>query len=133
MWISWQQHVVCRVYKYSCMMITTWLMSGIDSYQSMQMFKDPNSKRYITFQRNTQRTLSCIGGIITYVYSTTATLCGKTRRGSCTVSLDKTNGLWTCATCKTSGISLFQSCCGKALSFDEVCEVIENEEEQMTF
>ena len=137
MWILWQQHVVCRVYKCPCMLITTWRMSVIDSYQSIGKVADPHSNRSVTFQRDTEPCLTCIGGLwtngFTYVHGSTATLGGRTRGGLRMIELDETNALWTCKTCTTSDISLFQACCGKTLGFDEVCMVIKNEKDQMQF
>ena len=136
MWILWQQHVVCRVYKYSCMLLTTWRMFPIDLYQSKGQFDDPDSERYITFEKNKHPSMTCIGGLwtnISVVYATTATLGGRTRGGLRMIELDETNALWTCKTCTTSDISLFQACCGKTLGFDEVCMVIKNEKDQMQF
>jgi hypothetical protein len=108
-------------------------MSVIDLYQSMGEVLDPDSNRCVTFQRDTEPSLTEIGGLWTngfeYVHGTTATLKGRTRNALRMISLDHTNALWTCKTCKTSDISLFQACCGKTLSFDEVCMVIQNQKE----
>ena len=137
MWISWQQHVVCMVHKYSCMMITTWLMSVFQSYEDMAKVQDPDSERCIIFKKDTKKTLTCIGGLwangFTYVNGTTATLKDPTGSECVEYAMDETNGLWTCETCQTSDISLLETCCDKALSFDQVKSVIENEEEQMKF
>ena len=114
-------------------MITTLLMLVFLSYENMAKFLDPESRRFIIFEKDTQKTLTCIEGLITYVNGTTATVGDSTGSEKVRYQLDESNGLWKCGTCQTSGISLFKSCCGKALSFDQVKSVIENEEEQMTF
>lgn len=114
-------------------MITTWLMLVFQSYENMRKFQDPDSECCVIFEEDTQKTLTCIEGLFTYVSGTTATFGDSTGSEWVRYQLHDMNGLWKCGTCQTSGISLFRSCCGKALSFDQVKSVIENEEEQMTF
>lgn len=119
------------------MMITTWLMSVFETYENMESFEDPDSNSRVIFKKANVPTLTCIGGLwtngFTYVNGTTPTLGDSTASQWVEYHLDKMNGLWTCSNCQTSGISLFEPCCGKALSFDEVCQVIRNEDHQIKF